>query len=361
MRVNKITWLILIGFVSCIDRIDIPVGEVPVQMVVDGLITDQPGPYTVKLYRTQDLSDQIGNTLDVKQATVIIEDSNGTKEILVESAPGNYVTKTLVGTIGRTYTLKITTAEGLQYESEPEKLVRVGDIRNITYAFKQNEPPQGSNHLTTSNGFQIYVDAEVLPEQETRVRWRTTKTFEIFAHPEMKTRLMSLKNGTSVIVPDIPSCGNPTVPCRCCECWVTDFGSLPVLSNSSAVMNNSITKAPVDFVPASRRIFNQKCHIDVEQLSVSESVYKFWAGITQQKKTSSDLFQTPLPRTGGNIKTMSPNAIPALGVFAASAIKKKSVTILRSEIPYTMPGIDTLKDSCLTFYKVSTTTRPSFW
>jgi hypothetical protein len=363
MRLNKITCLVLIVFASCIDRITIPTNAIPEQLVVDGMITDQPGPYTVKLFRTQELNDQLGNTLNVKNAAVVIEDNNGVKESLVETAPGNYVTKNLVGTIGKTYTLKITTAEGLQYESEPEKLVGVGDIRNITYSFKQNESPTGSNYLTTTNGFQIYVDADVLPEQQGRVRWRTTKTFEILAHPELRTRYVSLRNGTSIIVPDIPGCAfsGPGGNCGCCECWITDFGSLPALSNLNAVNNNSAVKVPVDFIPATRRIFNQKCHIEVEQLSVSESVYKFWSGIGQQKKTSSDLFQTPLPKTGGNIKALTPGAVPALGIFAASAVKTKSVTILRSEIPYHMPAIDTLKEACMTYYKYSTTTKPPFW
>ncbi len=338
------------------------------------MITDQPGPYTVKLFKTKPINDQIGNSLDVSGATVIIEASDGTSEKLKEMAPGNYATSAtgIQGVVGKTYVLKIATAEQAMYESEPEKLVAVGDIRTVYGEFDLQEIPENKYYTSTKNGFQISVDADVLPEQEGRVRWRTTRTFEIKTYPAQRQKYVALRSGAVVLQPDPPECSGWIYTsrsglqdikgkCDCCECWITEYSSTPILSNENFVKDNALVKFPIDFIPASRRIFNQKCYLQVEQMSISENVYSFWDKIAKQKKTASDLFQTPLPNTRGNIKAISANAIPALGIFSASSIKVKTLTIDRSEVPYFLPGMDTVKDSCLGIYKVSTIKKPPFW
>jgi hypothetical protein len=369
---GKLTCLLWILLGSCVDPFKIDLTPQQEQLVVEGMITDQPGPYTVKLFKTKAIDDQISNITDVTGANLVIVNSDGVSETLAESVPGNYVTTGMQGVVGKTYTLRITTPEGTVYESEAEKLVGVGAIRRAYYEFEQIEAPVGSDFVNPENGFQVYVDADVLPEQEGRIRWRVTRTFEIKTYPAQRTRYMSTPGGGTIIVPDPPACSgwtystrlglqNPNPKCSCCECWVTEYSAGPVLSNVNFENGGSQVKVPVEYVPASRRIFNQKCYLQIEQMSLSEKVYSFWAGISKQKKTGSDLFQTPPPRTTGNIKTITPNALPALGIFAASSIKVTTLTINRSEVPYYLPPIDTIKDSCLGIYKESTINKPPFW
>jgi hypothetical protein len=372
--VSKLACLLWIVLGSCVDPFKIELGPLDEQLVVDGMITDQPGPYAVRLFKTKGINDQISNILYVSGASVRITDSDGAIETLAESTPGNYVTNSpgMQGVVGKTYTLHITMPEGTFYESEPEKLVGVGAIRNAYYEFEQVESPVGSDFVNPKNGFQVYVDADLLPDQEGRVRWRVTRTFEIKTYPAQRTRYMSIGGGGTIIVPDPPACSgwtysarfglqNPIAKCSCCECWITEYSTTPVLSNVSFEKSGIDAKVPIEYVPASRRIFNQKCYLQIEQMSLSQSVYNFWAGISKQQKSSSDLFQTPPARTTGNIKTVTPNAKPALGIFAASSIKVKTLTINRSDVPYYLPPIDTIKDSCLGIYKESTINKPVFW
>ena len=46
-------------------------------MVVEGMITDQPGPYLVRLFRSKALNDQISNSLNVQGASMVITSSDG--------------------------------------------------------------------------------------------------------------------------------------------------------------------------------------------------------------------------------------------------------------------------------------------
>lgn len=74
----------LCGFVivlfgdSCIDRIEADVDAVDVGiLVVDGLITDQPGPYTVKIFRAFAADENLQNEVPFPVRRVTIMDDLG--------------------------------------------------------------------------------------------------------------------------------------------------------------------------------------------------------------------------------------------------------------------------------------------
>src|ERR1700690_1019598 len=123
-------------------------------IVVDGLISDQPGPYNVKLFQTLGLEDQLGAIQWVEGAKVSIFDELGTETVLKEQAPGNYQTDSaFLGIVGKTYQLKFSTGDGQVYESAPEKMLPVGDLDSVYHEFIQKEPPP--EYGDPLNGFNI--------------------------------------------------------------------------------------------------------------------------------------------------------------------------------------------------------------
>lgn len=374
-RFSYLIGLLIIVLDSCVEPFDIGLTESESTLVVDGEITDQPGPYTIRLFKTAALQDQFEKTVWVSDAQVWILDDQGNQEQLTQTQPGHYSTSQggLLGQIGRSYFTRIITTDGELYESIPEKILPVGDIVGLYQEFELNEDPQKSKHLNTTNGFNVYVDAVLLPEQNGLVRWRWKSTFEVLTYPQFKTK-PEYQGRAIVIVPDPPVCsgfirrGNNAAQvgdCSCCVCWIEQFNTAPILPKSGLTQTGIITKNRVAFVPASRRLFHKKFHIEVEQLSVSQKVYDFWKKVEAQKTSGSDLFQTPPPATIGNIKSLTTNALPARGIFAASSVKSKQIFLYREDIPYFLPKIDTIKESCLKLYKLkdanSSTTKPIFW
>ncbi|MFH1321473.1 MAG: DUF4249 domain-containing protein [Bacteroidota bacterium] len=94
------------GITACEKVIDIDLNSTNPRIVVEGYITDQPGPYTVKLTRTANYFDV--NEFDkVSGATVTISDDAGNSDVLAEQSPGVYETTAIQGVSGRTYTLTI--------------------------------------------------------------------------------------------------------------------------------------------------------------------------------------------------------------------------------------------------------------
>lgn len=395
MRLSLIVIYMYLFLNACISPLDIST-SFHEQLVVEGMITDQPGPYEVKISKTISVQSQLGAPTGVSGATVVIKDDQGNSETLDEKSSGSYYTNTFEGEVGKTYSISITTREGNTYESIPEKMLPVGDFRNLSYEFVQNEPPppvfveqqrlppgqEYSNFFldkgpgaTSTNGFKIYIDSEVLPEQEGRVRWRWTGTFKIYTYPELQVYVVSIPIEQVLLVPDAPPCSgylvtkpkteyaNKTGPfseCSCCTCWVTQHNEIPVLADQKLIDEGRINHINVGFLVADRRTFYEKYYLEVEQLSTSKVVYDFWKAVQIQKGNSSNLFQIPPPKTVGNIIT-TPNSIPAIGYFAASSVKKHAIVIPRSAVPYDVGIIDTLRQSCTQAYKNSSAKKPTFW
>jgi hypothetical protein len=364
---------------SCITPYDV-VSDFHPALVVEGLITDQPGPYLVTLTMSVPVSGeaQLDDPVPVTGATIVIQDDQGNSETLTEKSTGNYYTSTFQGVIGRAYSITIATGEGDTYHSAPETLLPVGDFTNLRFQFVQDEPPPPitGTQLSAVNGFKIYIDSEVLPEQESRVWWTWAGTFEIFTYPELQLYPVANPPNDPVWVPDAPPCSGyeveyrrtlratkigPLANCTCCTCWVTEYNSTPILSDPKFVSNGMINDFNVGFIAANRRTFYQKYYLEVNQLSVSQTIYNFWKDVLIQKGNSSNLFQTPPPKTVGNITAGNAKSLPAIGYFAASSVKKHAITMMRSDVPYNVGLMDTLAISCDYAYKYSTDKKPGFW
>lgn len=102
----KIVFLFVL-LTGCQKVIDLHLNNVSGKYVIEGNITNLPGPYTVTIGQTGKVSDDY-HFNGVSQATVIIRDNAGNSETLQEKSPGVYQTALLSGVQGRTYYLNIT-------------------------------------------------------------------------------------------------------------------------------------------------------------------------------------------------------------------------------------------------------------
>ena len=118
---------------SCDQAIDYDLPEGGRTVVIEGLVTDQPGPYTVRITETRGYLDQNKNP-GLTGATVIITDNAGQADTLVASEPGTYRTQTLQGIPGRTYLLRVLLA-GKEYSAQ-STLRAMNPIDSLSYQFK---------------------------------------------------------------------------------------------------------------------------------------------------------------------------------------------------------------------------------
>ena len=85
----------------------------PVQYVIEGHITDEARPYSVRISQTVHF-DQPNDFPAVQGALVVISDNAGQMDTLVEKSPGWYETlEAKSGAYGQTYTLQVRIGENL--------------------------------------------------------------------------------------------------------------------------------------------------------------------------------------------------------------------------------------------------------
>lgn len=140
-------------FVSCEKEIDIDLNSSTAQLVIEGNISDEPGPHTVKLSKSVNFSE--ANTYPpVSGATVIISDNTGVVDTLTETSAGSglYQTHAIVGIQGNTYALKVI-VEGDQYNAVSTMPYKI----NLDSVRFDLNPQPGENEKTYSI-IPLYLD-----------------------------------------------------------------------------------------------------------------------------------------------------------------------------------------------------------
>jgi hypothetical protein len=105
-----LSFVTLMVFSGCQKVINVDLNEAAPQMVIEGLINDAPGPYTVTISKSGSYFNQPVLVM-VSGAQVIISDDSGTTDTLKELISGVYFTKKTRGIPGRTYTMKVISGD----------------------------------------------------------------------------------------------------------------------------------------------------------------------------------------------------------------------------------------------------------
>jgi hypothetical protein len=126
-----------LSLTSCLDVVDIDVPEGKPLLAVEGQITDQAAPPTVKLSMTQAyFNDATPPT--VSGATITLVDDLGGRDVLRETSPGLYTgSGALRGRIGGSYTLTIE-ANGQTYRAQTE-IRRTPEVDSVTLIHKEQQ------------------------------------------------------------------------------------------------------------------------------------------------------------------------------------------------------------------------------
>jgi hypothetical protein len=102
-----------VSFSGCQKVIDVDLNDAAPKIVIEGLINDRRGPYSVSLSLSGSYFNQ-PVLQSVSGARVSISDDFGITDSLREAAPGVYITSKTRGLPGRTYTLKVI-SDNIEY------------------------------------------------------------------------------------------------------------------------------------------------------------------------------------------------------------------------------------------------------
>lgn len=355
--------LLVVLFSQCVDRIQFDTTPSVFPVALDGFITDQPGPYEVRVNRAFDIESKNTPKTPLSVRRMEILDNLGNQERLQEAEPGVYRTSAggIRGVIGRSYRVIVELLDGRIYESIPDTLRASGQVDEIKYRFVSG------NATTQPPGFNVTFDARGGAAIDNYYLWRFIGTYQIDTDPE----LADVSCGESRCPRPRPCSGFildqgnlvEVGPCTCCTCWVDFFNDVPILSDNRFVQSGRFQDMYAAFVPLNQWIFLHKVYARVEQRSLSRRAFLFWKAIKDQKEAANSLFQPISGRLPRNFIQRAGPEGNLEGIFYAAAVASKGVFITRDDVPNVNlipPVVVPFRDSCLEFPN-STNLRPAFW
>lgn len=364
-----LTLLLLVATSACVQPIEFKTRTSGVQLVVEGVITDGPGPYTVYISESLPLGERFSGRSPVSEAVVTLFDDRGNSETLVEKTEGEYESSGIIrGQVGHSYHLRIITSDQRIFESRPDTLRSIGAVENIRYEFEARTTEESFGEVA-ADVFNIFVDANS-GGMTKYVRLRYTGIYQVNAAPELKMTRYSVYTPYK----DPPPCsGYKVVPgptgsgglleqfgeCTCCECWVYEYEKKPVVFDDQLVTGNQFNNIKMGEVPISRITFSQKFLILIEEMSLNKEAFDFFKSLSGQKENAEGLFQTPAGTIRGNIEGIN-NDDAVVGLFYATSISSKSIYLDKSHLPYALPPMQTVADDCREYFN-GTNVKPQVW
>ena len=184
--------VLMLAFSACEKVVTIDLNKADPRTVIEGVVTDQPGPDSVFVSKSGDYFEPTLYFPPIPGAFVSISDDLGNSDTLQEVKEGTYVGSRIQGAPGRMYTLKVV-AEGKEYDavsSMPTK-VRIDSL----YATPLRE-------FDGDRGYNLYVVFRDPPEPGNyyRINLRVNKPLPPDSITGQRYRLFSdkLTNGNQV-------------------------------------------------------------------------------------------------------------------------------------------------------------------
>lgn len=274
-------------------------------LIVDGYITDQPGPYQVTLTYSSDFTVAAVNYI-VTGATVYVTDEQGSRQDFLEIGRGVYRTPaTYQGKQGRTYKLSIVLPDGRRYESKPEKITPVSSIDRI-YEEYTEQPIAGITAI--DKGFNVYLDTKDPATSGNYYRWIWTH-FEPLSICETRT---------------ITTGGISTeYGYDCCQaCW--DIVRCRGANCNNATSDEQINGKSISRQPLTRAPYTSTAgyYMEVEQLSLSREAYVHYKTIESLTSSNGGIFDAAPASLQGNIVSLTDPKETIIGYFSASGSQK---------------------------------------
>lgn len=287
-------------------------------LVVDGMITTEYGPYTIKLSRTSEV-----NKPDYKPLSgceVRIEENAGEIEVLTEEEPGVYKTSRdgIQGKVGKSYRLSIITPEGKEYASEfiemkPE--VEIDSIR-AELQFKESQ-----DYPRPLGGYQFYVTTKPA-EEDANILWKMKETYEYTS----QFKINYIYRGMG-----IEEFQNSDTLYRC---WKTQTIDQFFTSSTRPLTGTQITNQPLHFVNSSTKRLQVRYSLLVKQYNLNNEAYQYWNELREQIASDDFLFASQPYQILGNVSNVDDAEEAVLGYFTVGSVTTKRAFFNKPDIEF---------------------------
>lgn len=288
---------------GCITKFIPETDEAQNLLVIEGLITDQPETYKIKISWSTPVGINPG-IRPLKGCRVAVQDDLGNNYMFTESAvAGLYESdkETFRGEIGRKYTLHVNTNNATEthysYESKQVEMKSVPPIDSLFYekiTINEQTPNSGPEE-----GCQVYLNTFDPLGNCRFYRWDFLETWE-FQLPYMVTNQI---------------------------CWISSTSANIYIKNTSVLAEDRVTRFPVNYVSNETDRLSIRYRIQVNQYSMDEDEYKYWEKMRNISQDVGSLYDITPSSVQGNIFCVEDPGEQVLGFFSVSARTSERIYI----------------------------------
>jgi hypothetical protein len=289
-------------------------------LVVQGRITTDPGPYTVKLSHSTTLL--YPKYFPLSDFEVIIQDNLGNSETLTETEEGVYRTDTsgIQGVAGRYYKITLNDPEGKSYTSDFELLQQPIHIDTL---YANLEYGNNVNHSFDVLGYQFYIGTETASNDTNYLRWQMEETYMFTAD----FKIYFYYDGQ---LHDFPE------PDSLETCWKTE-PVWEIFTGTTVGLNQpAISDFPLHYVSFATREFSIRYSLLIHQLTLTEKAYQYWKEIEDQNTAGTSLYTSVPYQIKSNVYNIADEQEPVLGYFEVAGIHTKRIFMDRPPPPIQM-------------------------
>lgn len=322
MKTKWIVALFVLLVLGCKEEFPLEFNSNEKILVVEGGITNKPGPYSVRLSTTLPINQPIRVPFD--KCVLTISDNLGHSEILTETSPGVYMTSKdgIQGIIGNEYSLLVVTPDNKVYQTAFEEMKTVIEIDSVYAELTNHEDLSYPYGLP---GFQFYVDSKPAAEKETYVMWNMVETYKYEADYKLHALFYYgdyfYANRSMDTIAQITGLNYDTL----FTCWKTDPVRHIFTGQIGNLSEQKITHKPLHFVGTETKKLSVKYSLFVQQCSISKDAYSFWESIRDQISDESFLYTKQPYNITGNLKNVDDMEELTFGYFTVASVSEKRV------------------------------------
>lgn len=334
MPVNSyhILLMMLLSCSSCVEPFEPVLGEATEVLVINGMITDNPGWHYVDISKSTSYNNP--EYVPLSGCIVSVTDENGDMEYYMEEQSGKY-SAYLSGSflaVGKAYSLHVITPDQKEYRSDYDTLTACPPIDTIYYEVEERGT---SNPDFPLGGIQFYTDMSGAATDSRNFLWLMDETWE-YRSPYVSRYIW--RGGVDAIhfhSIDLFKC----------------YQTLPILELHTASTQylsvNALRRNPLNFVSNETDRLKVKYSLLVKQQSLSKNSFDYWKRMEAQRSGSGGFYETQPASSIGNIYNVRNWDEVVLGIFYATQQQSKRLTLINNfdfKIPSFTCELDTIFD-----------------
>jgi len=335
--------MIILG--SCIEPVTINHEDYPTNLIVEGRITTDRGPHSIRLTKSAPYGSIFDGTVaPVTNATVSIKRNDGEVTILNHIDNGYYSTPAdFRAEVGKSYVL-LFEYNGNNYQSYQEEVMPLSELEEVKPVFAEHPYLNESNTLSYNSGVDIYAKYTKSDSTSNYNMWEYSGVYYINTFPELYIAYTRR--------------GPVSMPKTCCaDCYKSEESSEIMISSFD--LGATTANQKLFFLEDDGYRFYDKYVLTLNRYSMTQKAYQFYKLVEQQLKINGDIFDPPPATISGNIINIDNLDELVVGYFSASQVTTDTLVITSDNLDYQV-SLPVYPDDCRVLPN-TTTTKPSYY